>query len=445
MAAPTLILQPFANSGDVAVVPQTDPNAFVNFQQGYTPNYEINLASGNPAAKAVERPVQNWLFNIITANIQAQQQMGLPQWYSSMPGGYAINATVLRLNALGVLVPYRSLVANNVSDPLTNAVNWEYVPFGHEILASVPMPSGGANPSGNIITAATNFNSIPTGTYQLSSDAVAAASPNSPAVIGGTTVAGLLEVLSWTSAPNTFIVQRYLDRNAQMFVRAATNGAWTAWRNFFTATAVFAINEIKMWIGNPAQIPTVWGPGWHYCDGTNGTIDMRDRVPMGSSPTKAVGSVGGSATAVLSVANLPSHTHTVSVVDNGHAHGLSQDAHSHGVADNGHSHGVSDNGHAHSMPAGGWCQSGQDNGGSTAASGANQYGSRAAQSTNVAGTNISIAGNSTGIGIYGATIPISVNTGITGITAAANATGSGTAFNVVNPYITVCYVQFTGT
>ncbi|MBM4038468.1 MAG: tail fiber protein [Planctomycetes bacterium] len=49
-----------------------------------------------------------------------------------------------------------------------------------------------------------------------------------------------------------------------------------------------------MWSGT--AIPT----GWALCDGTNGRPDLRDRFIVGASATKAVNSVGGSA----------SHNHT---------------------------------------------------------------------------------------------------------------------------------------
>jgi len=61
LIVPPLILTPFANAGDQTVIPPTDPNGFVNFANGYTPDYEINLGSGDPQAKAVERGIQNYL------------------------------------------------------------------------------------------------------------------------------------------------------------------------------------------------------------------------------------------------------------------------------------------------------------------------------------------------------------------------------------------------
>lgn len=49
---------------------------------------------------------------------------------------------------------------------------------------------------------------------------------------------------------------------------------------------------IVMWSGSESNIPT----GWHLCDGTNGTPDLRGRFILGSDSTHSSGSTGGSAT-----------------------------------------------------------------------------------------------------------------------------------------------------
>lgn len=49
---------------------------------------------------------------------------------------------------------------------------------------------------------------------------------------------------------------------------------------------------IVMWSGSESNIPT----GWHLCDGTNGTPDLRGRFILGSNSTHLSGSTGGSAT-----------------------------------------------------------------------------------------------------------------------------------------------------
>lgn len=243
----SLIIQPFAASGDVAVPPQTDPSGFVNWTQGYTPFYEIALDSGNPQAKAVERPVQNALFKIATENIQAWQKLNRPEWYSTMPGGYSINAEVVRWNGSTAWVPYRSLVDNNATDPLSSPASWAYIPLPSESLANTPMPAGGtAGPTAQKVTVATNFNTFGIGTWEFQSDAIAAASANAPAVLGGTAAAGLLESISWTNVAVTYAVQRYLDRNGVAFYRAASAGVWTSWTssaiasNYTTDTSALA-------------------------------------------------------------------------------------------------------------------------------------------------------------------------------------------------------------
>lgn len=225
----SIILQPFANAGDIFIPPQTDPSNFVNFNQGYTPDYEIELASGNPQAKAVERTVQNALFKIATENIQAWQQLGFAQWYSTMPGGYAENAMVMRQDAFLVWKPYRSTVSGNITDP-NGSATWEYIPLPSAALQNVPMPSGGpGGAAAMLVTVATNFNSFTTGTWTVKTDAIANGSANAPAPQGGTPAAGVLESIVWLNGATPYTAQRYLDRNGNSFFRGASAGVWTPW------------------------------------------------------------------------------------------------------------------------------------------------------------------------------------------------------------------------
>lgn len=442
LITPPLILTPFANAGDQTIIPPTDPNGFVNFANGYTPDYEINLGSGNPQAKAVERGIQNYLFNALTTAVQAWQTSNRPPWYSGFPGGYAQYAEVVVLNGSGVPQPYRSLVSGNVSTPGSSS-SWEYIQGSGEMISNIPMPSGGANgPSAMLITAATDFNTFTTaGTFQFKTDAIVSASPNTPVNGGNQAAAGMLEVTTWANGATTYTTQFYRDRSGLGFMRGGANGSWTGWKIWANASQ-FVVGEVRHWSGTATQaaVTAAWGPGWHLCDGTLGTPDLRNLFIVGAGSTYAVGATGGSATTALATANIPAHNHTINVTDPGHAHGLTQGAHAHGVADPGHSHGVNDPGHSHntnvsyvsnvsgspSVPAGG----------STSAQTRNDI--------SINGTGISIFGNGTGIGIVGATIPISVNGAGTGITAASTNTGSGTAFNTIPPYYALCHVMYTG-
>ncbi len=197
------------------------------------------------------------------------------------------------------------------------------------------------------------------------------------------------------------------------------------------------VGMIMMWSGSIATIPS----GWHLCDGTAGTIDLRDRFVVGAGISYTVGVTGGSATNTLSVANLPAHNHPIS--DPGHAHATTQSAHAHAINDPGHAHAVADPGHYHGfLDVNGNPISfiGTNNGGFSIVGGSN---AQASNRTTAVTTGIGIYGSTTGIGIYGNTIPISINGATTGITTTN--TGSGTAVNNLPPYYALAYIQRTGT
>jgi microcystin-dependent protein len=446
MATPPLIATPFAASGDQTVLPITDPNGFVNFSTGYTPDYEINLASGDPQAKAVERGIQNYLFNILTTGMQTWQTSNRPPWYSGMPGGYAKYAEVTVADASGNPQPYRSLAAGNVSTP-GNSTTWEYIEGTGEMIQNIPMPSGGpAGPGSMNITTATDFNTfINSGTYNLTSDAVVSASPNSPVNGGNQAGAGSLEVLVFNNAPNVYISQFFRDRNGLGFMRGATNGNWTAWK-IWANSHQYTLGEIRMWTGtaSEAAVQAAWGPGWHFCNGQNGTVDLRNYFILGAGGSQSPGSTGGSSSVTLSASNIPSHTHTITINDPSHAHAVSQSPHSHGLIDPGHAHGIYDPGHYHvaAYPRADhniWVGGGQYQGYSDAI-----YATDSRFTSDVAATGIGIYGNGTGITISAANANVGVNASSTGITASAAPYGNGQAFNVTPPFFALTFVQYTG-
>lgn len=63
---------------------------------------------------------------------------------------------------------------------------------------------------------------------------------------------------------------------------------------------------ICMW--NGTVVPT----GWHLCDGTNGTPDLRDRFVVGSGNEYEVGNIGGEKTHQLTIEEMPRHSHSYS-------------------------------------------------------------------------------------------------------------------------------------
>jgi len=49
---------------------------------------------------------------------------------------------------------------------------------------------------------------------------------------------------------------------------------------------------ITLWAGAIVDVPS----GWHLCDGTEGTPDLRDRFIVGAGNTYAVNEIGGCVT-----------------------------------------------------------------------------------------------------------------------------------------------------
>jgi microcystin-dependent protein len=173
--------------------------------------------------------------------------------------------------------------------------------------------------------------------------------------------------------------------------------------------AIAPVGSILMW-------PTGSAPaGWLICDGStfnaatypalntvlggNTLPDLRDRVPVGVSGTKAVKSTGGSAAVTLSSGNLPSHTHTFSGTSSaagGHSHSMSSLMKTNNAAGSGAS----------------------DNGG-----------------------NSTVQGTTTGRfsgGQDGSTDSVANHTHT--YSGTTSATGSGTEFSVQNPYVALNFI-----
>jgi microcystin-dependent protein len=160
------------------------------------------------------------------------------------------------------------------------------------------------------------------------------------------------------------------------------------------------VGFIGMWSGSIVSIPT----GWALCDGTNGTPDLRDRFIVGAGSTYSVGNTGGSASVALTVAQLPSHTHSITASTG------SAGAHTHTITDPGHTHGYVNN------------TSGASGTGGTAAT------SLQNSTTDSSTTGISI--NSDGAHTHT-------------VTATAANTGSGQAHENRPPYFALAYIMKT--
>lgn len=67
------------------------------------------------------------------------------------------------------------------------------------------------------------------------------------------------------------------------------------------------IGAIIWWSGTEANIPA----GWHLCDGTDGTIDLRGKFILAASEGHPVGDTGGSEEVALTVEQMPEHSHVL--------------------------------------------------------------------------------------------------------------------------------------
>lgn len=297
---PILINQQFARLGDKAAVPQSDVDGFVAFNTGYTSDYEINLASGNPNAKAVERLSMNWMFNMITDNLLFIQNHGAQQFFNNMPNGYPKRAIVVN-NAGTDAAPdwriFQSVVDNNTNALPANGETafWQEIQLPAEVRMNIAMPQGGdtANPyfSKGVQGLAIDFNAILTSTtIVIRDDAIAANCQNLPASIGSPKRAGLLEVAAWQNNSGVNVIQRFTTYEGHTFNRQYRSGAWTAWSMLmrladiqtFAATIATATGTTALTLTMPA------GYNWPPVKGAELTV-----IPASTNTGNVTISIGG--------------------------------------------------------------------------------------------------------------------------------------------------------
>lgn len=95
---------------------------------------------------------------------------------------------------------------------------------------------------------------------------------------------------------------------------------------FHNAGLDVPVGVITVWPEKATNVP----PGWLFCDGNNGTPDLRNKhVRCVPDTATDPGATGGSNVKSLSTSQLPSHTHSVSISTAGdHTHTLTNSFHS---------------------------------------------------------------------------------------------------------------------
>lgn len=219
---------------------------------------------------------------------------------------------------------------------------------------------------------------------------------------------------------------------------------------------------ILLWSGSIVSIPT----GWYLCDGSNSTPDLRNRFVVGAGGSYAVGASGGASTVTLSVANLPAHTHSLSI---GNTTSSSLSLHNHSFTgtstgqSQSHTHiatatsSVSDSGHAHIMPgddqlngAAGALWPGNSAGSfsydaSSRYSGGAQYWYTSNANTGITVSTTVTNGNANQDHThnYGGVTSSEdlAHTHTWSYSGTTGSTGSGDSFGILPPYYALCYIM----
>ena len=125
-------------------------------------------------------------------------------------------------------------------------------------------------------------------------------------------------------------------------------------------------------------------PGWHICDGEEGTINLQDKFIRGGTTARQTGGTD--------TAQVPYHTHNIT--DPGHNHTITDPGHTHTIIDPGHTHSIQD----------GY----QENEGQGVDTGRNAINSWPSKVSNAV-TGISINNTKTGISISNTNTKISIS------------------------------------
>lgn len=109
----------------------------------------------------------------------------------------------------------------------------------------------------------------------------------------------------------------FIGENGNWWVGETDTGVAASGGNDDSGTTVFPVKApvgaIVWWSGPVDTIPV----GWHICDGQDGTIDLRDKFILAAGENHTVGEIGGEEEHKLTIAEMPSHKHSMTVLSNG--------------------------------------------------------------------------------------------------------------------------------
>ena len=140
--------------------------------------------------------------------------------------------------------------------------------------------------------------------------------PNTNPIVLGTD--GRLPAELWLTYGYNY---KFVLRDADNYLIATYDNIYGILGTIPTTSSPFTTGMILLWSGAIGSVPS----GWHLCDGTTGTPDLRDRFIVGAGNSYSVNQVGGSADSTLVAHNhTATSTSSSTVSDPGHHHSLTQ-------------------------------------------------------------------------------------------------------------------------
>lgn len=125
----------FAFNGDRVTVPDsTQGNGAVSYQEGYGPQYSLDVDT-DPTARRINREPHNQIFSDVTENIQEWQQQLAPDFITPANNGGPAYPYVLGMVVWDGTGYRRSTSGNNTAD-VSDDNNWEDYDFSNPVQAT---------------------------------------------------------------------------------------------------------------------------------------------------------------------------------------------------------------------------------------------------------------------------------------------------------------------
>lgn len=218
------------------------------------------------------------------ANASTTGILSAPTLYAANIGNSSTAYIGNTINVTSAIITNDSIYATNV-----NAINIGYQNTAYTG-TSINISGGNIAISGSLISAPT----MKAATFGNAGAAFTGATVNTS---GDITTAGNVNIPLTPTNNNHAANKAYVDGKV--------------------TSAQLPMGTVIMWYGSLDSLPT----GYHICDGSNGTPDLRDRFVYGAGGSVSVGTTGGSNYNTLSTTGAGGHSHTANTgIGGAHTH-----------------------------------------------------------------------------------------------------------------------------